>query len=819
MSRASGFGFCVVPKSTSHESFVSLSPRMAFVAGVFLICGSVFAAEGQESHSELTREGKVRQRAHQFLFGEFIKGRKTVFRGAAESRALDEVVVNDEPIELRDGQILTLPEGAQRVAGMFRHFGFRGRGFERLKNIQVLPFAAGSHPHESKHEPNFFRVQMVALPLPTETVPQLKILFEIEGEHSIWVDQVFFSSQGKLSTKFDEIPYKNLGYDQPPTRVKVDLDVASELSVGGIVDLQRSKWFRYYAVPGGVHSSFELWANERNFSPGRQIFKFQPALVKGYSRTQPLLTESKERPGAADLTFFDRYDASPQSVRAIKEFQGVDYAMCLDQWPKFMSVQTNGRGTPLLEHFDDAAELAAEYVRDQIRDGGSTATWWEVKNESSIKSEWDYHYRKDLDPWGLLSDFHNRVADKIHEHSPETKVGGPSSAWMQLQSANFGLFRNQCRFIDETRGHIDFFSHHFYEDIGSLGAFERRGGNYRNYLLGSLESIFDMLRAHMHRADHVLPMLVTECGSLQEGRSPADNWLRMRSYSAYLTKMMQRPDQLDLVVPFVFLQKPWAPQSGNVAFVPKAGRGPSGPMSDFDEGVLARFFDLWSDFDGRRLPVHFDQRWLDVVALHRGARIDVAATNMGGQRLTLDLSNLIKRLESQGIAVKSMTQKRLRYFDGEVIYEELENAASPIESDSLDVSVDVEETTVLRLNLDQPLSTTKTLRQDRWYATEAGVDTSRGPSDFSIDVDSPEQVIEAQLVVGLYRANGFPQPLQIAFNGVEQSIPMDWADEFQQVFMPVSVSIPKSSLKGKNELRILSVPGLTVTSVHLKTMR
>ena len=75
----------------------------------------------------------------------------------------------------------------------------------------------------------------------------------------------------------------------------------------------------------------------------------------------------------------------------------------------------------MVEHFDDAAELAAAYVEDQARDGGPTPTWWEVKNESTIKSEWDYHWRKDVDSWQLLADFHNRVAvanESFNDYAP-----------------------------------------------------------------------------------------------------------------------------------------------------------------------------------------------------------------------------------------------------------------------------------------------------------------------------------------------------------------------------------------------------------------
>ena len=49
-----------------------------------------------------------------------------------------------------------------------------------------------------------------------------------------------------------------------------------------------------------------------------------------------------------------------------------------------MSVPLIGRGTPKVEYFQNATELAAAYVQDQIKDGGFSAQWWEVKNESTF---------------------------------------------------------------------------------------------------------------------------------------------------------------------------------------------------------------------------------------------------------------------------------------------------------------------------------------------------------------------------------------------------------------------------------------------------
>ena len=94
-----------------------------------------------------------------------------------------------------------------------------------------------------------------------------------------------------------------------------------------------------------------------------------------------------------------------------------------------MSVPLIGQGTPKVEYFQNATELAAAYVQDQIKDGGFSAQWWEVKNESTFQSEWAYHWREKegIDGWGLLSDFHNQVADAVHEVSPSTRIGGPAA--------------------------------------------------------------------------------------------------------------------------------------------------------------------------------------------------------------------------------------------------------------------------------------------------------------------------------------------------------------------------------------------------------
>ena len=43
--------------------------------------------------------------------------------------------------------------------------------------------------------------------------------------------------------------------------------------------------------------------------------------------------------------------------------------------------------------------------------------------------------------------------------------------------------------VGRVQGKLDFFSYHFYENSGMLGAYERRGQGYTNYLLGRYEAV------------------------------------------------------------------------------------------------------------------------------------------------------------------------------------------------------------------------------------------------------------------------------------------------------------------------------------------
>jgi len=760
---------------------------------------------------DLSSEGQKKEATHNYLFDTFSKDRKTQFVGEGRDRGMKQITILNEIREIRHGDELALPPGAEKIAGLFRHFAFHGDDLDRIKEVFVHPFSPDKSPPRSKKVKNFYRVQMPSLPVTDKPYEAMKIRFLMKNPDDVCrIKDLVFIAQKPINPTFDTIPYRDLGSDHPRETVQITVDITNELSIAGTSELGRSRWFRMHEIPGAVHQSFEKWALERGFYPGRGAFKFNPAITRKRGKNAPVLQEREDKPGAADLTFFEQYDAGQRLRGTIPEYKSTPFALCFNDWPEFMSVPLKGRGTPLVEHFDDAADLASAYVADQVKDTGFSATWWEVKNESSVQSEWAHHWqeKQGIDGWGLLAKFHNKVADAIHQRTPDVKVGGPSSAYLQVQAQDFGLFRNQARFIDETKGHLDFFSHHFYENALTLGAHERRGQGYSSYLLGRYEAILDMLRAHMHKADHVLPILITECGSLQNGRDPSDNWLRLHAWNAYLTKSMQRPDQIDLFVPFIFLHMPWNPASGDAAFTPKTDRKKHRAIEDFEPTTVANFFELWRDFDGRRLPVSFDRDWLDAVAVHDSKGVSLAVTNMGGRQLNLDLSKL-----AQDLGSKMAQQTRLNYHKGEVVFQPSHEVNASV------IPIDVNETTVIRFTATSPLSPSGTLALDRWYATETATASTGTPYTYPIDIEKPDTVQRAQLIIGAHRKGGLTEPLSLKLNGTPIQIDQGDASEFSVFFAPLEATIPINLLKKENQIEVTAQTGTTITSVQILTHR
>lgn len=135
------------------------------------------------------------------------------------------------------------------------------------------------------------------------------------------------------------------------------------------------------------------------------------------------------------------------------------------------------------------------------------------------------------------------------------------------------------------------------------------------------------------------------------------------------------------------------------------------------------------------------------------------------------------------------------------------------------IPVDVNETTVIRLALPEPLEPTETLRQDRWFATETAVKSDGKSIPYAVALESPQTTVSAKLIVGVHRRGGITEPLSVTVNGEPIQVETGDASEFTEFFAPLDAPLPVSLLTEQNSVEVAAQPGTTITSVQIVTQR
>ncbi len=621
---------------------------------------------------------------------------------------------------------------------------------------------------------------------------------------------------------FDESPWSVLAADKPVLNVPLALDLDAKRAIAGESRFEREKFFRVYAAPWGGPWGVLDHAAERGFLPGRQILKIGPMLEQGYDDeypNKPPFNEDPNRPGHVDPAFFDApWDWPATIARGMAErFSDLDYALCLDEWPSFNQHRgpgiVNSRGTPA--DFDAAAETAGRTVKMVAEKTGLVPAFVEVKNEADVPYEWSYHGAPvgpdGQNSWAKLADFHNRVADGVRRFVPQAKVGGPTSAYPFLSAADWRLGRQQMAFMDDTRGRLDFYSHHFYEGAGLLFEDRLREGT-NTYLLGRATAYLDLLRSHGVQTNNTVPFVLSEFGTLAGGPEDYQQWQAVRNWSAYLVQFMQRPDELDLCVPFAIPLQWWQPENPMGLFkydtvdenrdptaltanrVGIASGIPGSPMTGIRPNKPAWFLDLWDGYAGTMVPVTSGTPHVHAHAVARGHTLWLAVSNMKAQRITV---NLGAALGGRGVA--TATQRRLYLDRGELRYDTVEVTRSLGH-----IAVAPEETTVLQLTLDRPFRPERTLNETRHYGSRTLMPTG---SPQNLTVGAPESVADAPphaatLRVGVQRKGGFTQPLTVRFNGLDFVVDLSHSAGIQHYDTCVEITLPVEAVQRHNRVTL-----------------
>jgi hypothetical protein len=115
------------------QLFRRFVPLIVFVA--------ILTSASELTAQTLSKEGQNQKAIHDYLFDTFLEGRKTVYRDNGRDRGLKELTILNETKEIGHGDELMLPAGTERIAVLFRHFGFNGADLDRIKEVRVFPFS------------------------------------------------------------------------------------------------------------------------------------------------------------------------------------------------------------------------------------------------------------------------------------------------------------------------------------------------------------------------------------------------------------------------------------------------------------------------------------------------------------------------------------------------------------------------------------------------------------------------------------------------------------------------------------------------------
>lgn len=699
----------------------------------------------------------------------------------------------DTPVEVDGRYDLQLPPDIMRVWEKFSYIDVEGEHVADMVFTGVSPQlteimkTAGDTPARRT-------LKRISILLKKDVFEGYKII--VQGKGKITKVTLYNRQDKGLDPDFDDGPYSVLGADKPILTVKLTVDAAKKRSINGVSAFDRTKYMRVYSEPLREGPIVSQAIADKGFLPGRQQFKFDESLEIGYVPGQPQLKEDPERPGYADPVFFKNYrhedftagtEAGLGAYKDIGNFypQDFKFAMCFDNWPSFMRPRhvkiRNQRGTP--GNYEAAADLAAMVLEKQVELSGRTATWWEVKNESTVPSEWMWHSAQDkYDSWGMLADFHNTMGRVIKKRVANVKVGGPASAFMMYDSADFGLARKQLEFMDHTKQNLDFYSHHFYENKGLIS------GDHldRSYIHGRMRSILDLTFNHMYNTDNFKPLLITEFGVVHDGPRDIDHWMVMKSYGSFMVQLMNQPDRIDMAVPFlmplVWWYKGW--DTGLFEYLPDDVH--------IQPTLQMNYLDFWKDYKGHRIYSVDDNKSVHTHSLVDGDTVYIAINNINTQRVSVDLDARFgdAKIVSAEYSRLFLDQGALRYTKTDV-------------KDRLhDLPLSVDETAMLTVKLSQPVLTTSAVDERMFFSDKELQETGR---NVMFIMNTETNNLERALVrVGLGRLGGFSEDMTVCVNGF--NVTASLRDTFNAnnglYYGNVELEIPVEHIKTMNEITV-----------------
>ncbi|OON95007.1 MAG: hypothetical protein ATN31_02135 [Candidatus Epulonipiscioides saccharophilum] len=737
-----------------------------------------------------------------------------------------------EPLVVNGQSDIDLPADVATIMRFFTNFYYTG-DFENgnaMKLYIVSPDGKehilnnngnswGSAGKKASHGP-ISATGHLPIGAPTSQIDYSGYKLRFKGTGTI--AQVYLWNPSGIATEYDTSAYGVLGADLPIEEIKIKIDTTANLILDGYGEFEPGAYKNLHATPLSLFSNTTtITSSDEISSKAYEDWGFEAA--RGTYRFQSFEDSKLITAGENGYTKIEDelYELYQPNLKLQQKFEnlyptiGNDYVATFDGWPSWQWEQgitvDKLSASPAYEHFDAAADIAGHIVKAfNTKFGDYAPKYFEVKNESTITNEWHFFNTESKEvAWNYLTEFHNKMADAIHELNPNTLVGGPSSAFMYLEKNNFNEAKYQLDFMDATKNSLDWYSHHFYENSNLM--VNGRKDNSDGFLAGRFEAVMDLLIGHMENTDNVKPFLITEAGNYNSLHTDIDYFQKLTAYNGYMLRFMDYPEVVEMYVPYLYALAGWTPDSNINLYQFVNSKAQNQGIKD-QMTYAEAYVDIWKDFDGKYIlseVVANDELLEERVftkAVRDGDTIYLAVHNLNPARVELDLDFGAKVISAS---------KKYSYLE----YADL-NYKNEVVEDLDNIYMRAQEMAMFEIKLEEGTAFDGTLARESYYSAQELVDSGANKI-FTIKVDSFDNAKKeaATLRVNFGREKqGFDGQMDVSINGTHIGTrSLEYTNKSGDIFTFMDFDLPDTSVikYGENEITVSMPTGGVISNVKL----
>ncbi|KXI28823.1 agarase [Paraglaciecola hydrolytica] len=409
--------------------------------------------------------------------------------------------------------------------------------------------------------------------------------------------------------------------------------------------------------------------------------------------------------------------------------------------------------------------------------------------------------------------FHKTVANTIRnleingeKPNQNLKVGGYTAAFPDFDTDNFQEWEERDKlFIDMAGADMDFISLHLYDMPRFRNTVQLRKGS-------NMEATFDLLEHYTNLSFGApKPFIISEYGSqvhtmLNSPWSPERDWLFINSMNAQLMNFLERPNLIEMTIPFIVVKAEWGrisdtvPYSHRLMRQQKEAAGETGDLWVYTD--LVKFYQLWANVNGQRAESKANDLDLQVDAYVDGNKAYIIVNSLEMEATTFSLN-------TYGLTdndINQLIKRELRQENGVAVLDEQTLTSIPNT-----MEIGAEATIIFEITYQNAIAMAHSATETKYYAsTYKQAIVAATTHSFTIaDVILTDEG-EAVLRLGLGRDHGLSLLPTVTFNDVTLSVPEDFRgyDQFyngngrENFFGVIEIPVPLSALQATNTINV-----------------